>query len=228
MNQRLQELVRNYQMPKKAIEILTQSKPLLIASVTGGGKNTIIDELLKTNQFHYIVSHTTRQPRENHGVLEKNGINYWFISEDELITELEQQKFIEAKIVHEQNVYGTSIFEFERAIQYRKKPLIEIDVQGVEEMKLKAPDVLAVFLIPPSFEVWMQRLDKRNNFSKAELQTRMQTAKQEIVAALDGDFVMVVNDDLEATVECVSHLSRHQLMDDSPARRLAQELVESL
>jgi guanylate kinase len=215
-------------MPKKAIEILTQSKPLLIASVTGGGKNTIIDELLKTNQFHYIVSHTTRQPRENHGVLEKNGINYWFISEDELITELEQQKFIEAKIVHEQNVYGTSIFEFERAIQYRKKPLIEIDVQGVEEMKLKAPDVLAVFLIPPSFEVWMQRLDKRNNFSKAELQTRMQTAKQEIVAALDGDFIMIINDELKKTVEKVSILSNGNEEHDELARLLARELVKQL
>ncbi|MBP6880551.1 hypothetical protein KBC31_02900 [Candidatus Saccharibacteria bacterium] len=228
MNQRLQELVRNYQMPAKAIDILMQSKPLLIASVTGGGKNTIIDELLKTEQFHYIISHTTRQPRENHGVLEQNGVNYWFINEDYLIAELEKQNFIEAKIVHEQNVYGTSIVEFERAITLGKKPLIEIDVQGVEEMKSHVPDVLAVFLLPPSFEVWMQRLDRRNNFSEAELQTRMQTAKQEITAALDGDFTMVVNDDLKTTVDYVSQLSRHQRVDDTLARKLAQELISNL
>ncbi len=228
MNQRLIELVKNYQMPEKAKEVLAQSKPLLIASVTGGGKNTIIDELLKTNQYHYIVSHTTRQPRENHGVLEINGENYWFISEDDLIVELEEQKFIEAKIVHEQSVYGTSISEFERAITLGKIPLIEIDVQGVAEMKTQAPDVLAVFLLPPSFEVWMQRLDKRNNFSEAELQTRMQTAKKEIIAAFDGDFVMVVNDNLQATVNDVSQLASNKQKNDSNARNLAHSIIENL
>lgn len=228
MHQQLHDLVKSYQMPEKAIEILANSKPLLIASVTGGGKNTIIDELLKTNQFHYIVSHTTRQPRENHGVLEQNGVNYWFINEDDLIIELEQHNFIEAKIVHEQNVYGTSIAEFERAITLNKKPLIEIDVQGVEEMKAHAPDVLAVFLLPPSFEVWMQRLDKRNNFSEAELQTRMQTAKQEIIAALDGDFVVVVNNSLANTVEDVSQLSVSKQKEDTVARQLAQSIIDQL
>jgi guanylate kinase len=82
---RLKNQIDQYQMSTKSLEILNSTDVVMMVSITGGGKNTVIEELLKTNKFHYVVSHTTRKPRENNGQLEENGINYWFLDEQQML-----------------------------------------------------------------------------------------------------------------------------------------------
>ena len=91
-------------------------------SVTAGGRNTIIDQLLKSGDFHYIISDTTRHKRANNGVMEQDGREYWFRSEDEILADLKAGNFLEAAIIHNQHVSGISIRELKKASKRVKQP----------------------------------------------------------------------------------------------------------
>lgn len=202
----LQEQIQRYKMSDEALQLVRNTRLLLVASVVGGGKNTVINELLKNDRFHRIISHTTRAPRMNHGLTEQEGHDYHFISLDEAARMLSGQKFIEAKYVHG-NVYGTSVAEVKLAHDHDKVAVTDIDIQGVVEYLDVKPDTHAVFLLPPSADVWMQRLKHRyGNLDEhqAEITKRFQTAYKEIKHIQNDErFVLVINDDLTTTVERV-------------------------
>jgi len=224
----LKQAVDDYQMSELSQDLLAQSPIVMLVSITGGGKNTIIGELLKTNKYHYVISHTTRQPRLNNGQLEENGVNYWFISEDEMLDKLKHGDFIEAKWVHESYVYGTSIDELKTALDTGKMPLLEIDVQGVEEIQRAKPDATCIFIVPPDYETWMQRLSGRGEVVDEELNKRIITAAKELKTALaNPSFKFLVNDDLELAIK-----STEQLIDGESAtadgRNIARQLLEQI
>lgn len=202
----LKEKIQNYKMPQSALQIIRDTRLLLIASVVGGGKNTVTNELLKSGGFQKIISYTTRQPRVNHGVLEQNGHEYNFITTEEAIRLLDEGAFIEAKYVHG-NVYGTSVAEVKKAHDNNKIAVTDMDIQGVAEYLDVKPDTHAVFLLPPSVDAWLKRLESRyGNLDdhKEELSKRFKTAYDEILhIQADKRFVLIVNDDLPTTVERV-------------------------
>lgn len=194
-------------MSDSAHAVVQKTKLLLIASIAGGGKDTVVKELIKTGDFHRIVSHTTRQPRLNHGQLEVDGQEYHFIDQAAAAQLLEDQAFIEAKYVHG-NIYGTSLAEVERAFIENKVAVTDIDIQGVIEYLDVKPDTHAVFLLPPSVDTWIDRLSRRYDGDlsdhQEELQKRFQTAYEEIKhIQADERFVLIINDDLETTVKRV-------------------------
>ena len=195
-----------YHMSESSEGLIRNTPLLLIASVVGGGKDTVVKELVKSGGFHRIVSHTTRSPRTNHGVTEQNGHDYHFISVNEAEQMLDDQLFIEAKYVHG-NVYGTSVAEVAVANSEHKTAVTDIDVQGVVEYLEVKPDTHAVFLLPPSVDTWLQRLATRyGNLDdhQEELKKRFTTAYNEIMHIQnDPRFVLVINDDLDTTAERV-------------------------
>src|SRR5664279_1435267 len=97
-------ILDGYQLSPTAAQTLAQTKLVLLVAPTASGRNTIIHELLKTDQYHFVVSDTTRQPRINNGELEQNGREYWFRSEEEVLDELKRGEFLEAAIIHNQQV----------------------------------------------------------------------------------------------------------------------------
>ena len=215
-------------MSTSSQEILNNTDIVMMVSISGGGKNTIIEELLKTGKFHYVVSHTTRKPRINNGQLEKNGINYWFMDEQEMSTKLDAGEFIEAKWVHESYVYGTSIDELSKAQASGKTPLLEIEVQGVEEIMNAKPDAKAIFILPPSYDIWMSRLDSRGKVSDEDQKQRLETAKLELKTALRADyFHFLVNDGLARSVEVAKNIIASG-EDDRSGRSVAEHLLERL
>lgn len=191
-------------MTKKTRLLVENTPLLLIAGVVSAGKDTTVNELLKNNRYYNIISHTTRVPRENHGVLEENHKDYHFISLVEAERMVGNKEFIETKYVHG-NVYGTSAQELQNASDSGKTAMTDIDIEGVHEYLSVKADTHAVFLLPPSVDTWMKRLEKRYgdlSVHSEEITKRFQTAFDEITKARsDNRFILVVNDDLETTVK---------------------------
>src|SRR5690348_10605533 len=92
----------DYRISDAGKKLLRDIRLLLFVAPSATGRNTIIQELVKTGNYHFIVSDTTRQPRMNNGVLEENGREYWFRSEEEMLDEIEHGDFIETAVIHNQ------------------------------------------------------------------------------------------------------------------------------
>lgn len=200
----IEKKITSYKMSDEVAQLVRATPLLLISAPVGGGKNTVINELLNGEGFYEIVSHTTRAPRENHGTLERDGVEYHFIDLDEADRMLDAHEFIEAKYVHG-NIYGTSAQELRNAAAQAKVAVTDIDIHGVKEYLAIKPDTHAVFLLPPSVEAWLKRLERRyGNLDEHmdEVKKRFQTAHAEIKNVIEDErFVIVINDDLMTTVE---------------------------
>lgn len=191
------EVLSEYHPAGDVIKKLQNTPLILITSVTSAGKNAVIDRLVKTGKYFSLISDTTRPRRVNDGILEKNGQDYWFVTEKQFYDGLKNGRYLEAAIVHKNHLYGTSIEELEKAKSNNKVAITDIDIVGAENIKQLFSNVKAVFLLPPNFEEWMRRLNHRGKMSKWERQRRLKTAEEELYEALKKDyFVFFVNDDL--------------------------------
>lgn len=211
MDNELLDLINNYQTPQKAIDLINESRVVFLVGVSGAGKDTLLKELLKTDDYKLIVSHTTRPPRANLGVQEVDGQDYHFIGQDQAKIMLKNQEFVEAK-KYSDNIYGTSIEEIENAKNENKIAISDIEVQGVAEYRAVSDKVIPIFILPPSYEAWQERLNSRygeQKIDEEDIAKRMQTAKLELKEALEKDyFEYVVNDDLEAAIKTVDEIAK--------------------
>jgi guanylate kinase len=216
-------------MPEHAKDLIGSGEILVLCGVTAAGKNTIANYLVERGNFAHVVSHTTRQPRENHGVLEKNGEEYWFVSPEQMLDMVERKSFLEVKAIHGDTCYGTSIDSVESVVRNGKHPVMEVDVQGALELTQAVPLLRPLFILPPSYEVWMERLGSRGNISDGEKQRRLRSASMEIRTALDHPaFILTVNHEVEQTAaEIMSGLDSSSATQFNH-RKLAEELIESV
>lgn len=224
---KFQELLANYHVSKHAKSILNRTKLLLLAGVTSSGRNTVIGEILKTGDYHYITSDTTRRPRINRGNIEVNGEEYWFKTEEEMLKGLQKGEYLEAAIIHDQQVSGISIAEIERASKEQKIAITDIEVVGVANIMTVKPEAVCVFMIPPGFEEWLKRISARGHMTDIELRRRLLSAVKEIEAALSGDhFVIVVNDDFHQTSKVIENIL-NEIPDQEVSRKVAEVLLTS-
>jgi len=167
----------------------------VIASPSGGGKNTIINRLRQARpEIEYSTSVTTR-PR---GQGEKDGSPYYFVSSQRFREMISGGELVEYETVHG-FYYGTPHGAIDRVISGGKSMALDLDVKGalhVKEMYLQAT---LIFLVPPSLEVLRERLLKRKRESQATIEARLEAAEKEIAQSEEFDYV-VMNDDLEQTV----------------------------
>ncbi len=223
-----QKILAHYRVSEASKRILDQTQLVVMAAATSSGRNTIIRELKKTGEYHFIVSDTTRNPRLNDGVLERDGVTYWFRSEEEVLRDLEEGEFLEASIIHNQQVSGVSIRELERAKDEGKIAISDIEIVGVNNIIKAKPNMLAIFLLPPNFEEWQRRIVGRGSLPKDEVRRRLESAHKEFAAALKHDYYkFIVNDKLSEAVERVHQLARFgQYMPEEQAR--GRQLAEKL
>lgn len=229
MNTSLASLIHHYQPSKETIHLVDATPLLLVVGVTGAGKDTIISALKERADFHRIISHTTRPPRQNFGIMEVHDEHYHFISHDEAESMVKAHEFVEVKYVHG-NVYGTSVAEFQKIVDKQQIAMTDIDIQGVKEYLAIKPDTHAIFLLPPSAREWEQRLIKRYgdlNKQKGEITKRLITARYELNDAMrDERFVVVVNDELERTIQRVLGVAKKEVDHTSDmAQSIADELL---
>ncbi len=224
LHHQLIEAVRGYKMPASATELLVQYKPLIISGVTAAGKDTILSYIESSSQWRHSVTHTTRSPRAG----EVDGINYWFVNEESMLELLKNQSMIEAQTIHGNTVYGTSLKAYRDVLSQGHKPLLRIDIQGIKELTNHIPDLRATFILPPSFEEWMQRIERRGRMSHIEKIQRLRSAQTEIKEALlSRHFIFIVNKDVPtAASEIINSVT------DGPTqhhnRELANRLIDSI
>ena len=224
-------ILKNYQMSKQSVDILNNSKFVMLSAISSSGRNTIIRELLKSDDFYFIVSDTTRAKRMNDGVMEQDGVEYWFRSEEEFLSDLENGKYIEAAIIHNQQVSGVSIRELSIAQEKSKKAVTDIDVQGVHNIMQHSSVAVPIFVIPPSYEAWMERWMKRGEMTDKEYDNRITSAKQELSMALNEDYYhFLINDNLSEAVKGVRQIAEGIVSDkhDQRGRKIAEGILQRL
>lgn len=166
---------------------------VVISAPSGTGKTTLNKKLLSEfEDLEMSVSYTTRKKRPN----ELEGRDYYFVSEADFKNKIAAGDMIEWAEVFG-CFYGTSQSELDRIQASKKSPILEIDVQGWEQVKNKVNSVVSVFILPPSFQTLWQRLEGRATDSAQSRWRRILTAKNEIERAGSyGNFV--INDDFSS------------------------------
>lgn len=226
------KILQNYKLSPEAHKVLLDTDLVLLIGPTSAGRNTIINELVKTGRYHYLVSDTTRPKRYNNGAIEQDGVEYWFRPEEDILSDLKAGLFLEAAIIHNQQVSGMSIRELKKAWETRKIAVSEVQPDGAESIWNLKPDAKFVFVLPPSFKVWMQRLRDRGAMSEEEVRKRLESALTEIGSALERPYYkLVVNDEFHACTRVIDAFfakGRLNADDEQHARGHATNLISDV
>jgi guanylate kinase len=146
----------------------------------------------------YSVSATTRPIRRG----ERNGVDYYFIPEQEFQRGIERGAFLEWAL-YGGHLYGTLEDEVDRVLREQKHVVLDIEVQGARQIQQRRRDVVSIFVLPPSAEVLLQRLRKREREDDAQIHQRLLRAVEELRETTAYDYV-VINDELERAVADIS------------------------
>jgi guanylate kinase len=170
------------------------SKIIVITAPSGAGKTSITRHLMDTfPQLSFSISAATRQARE----AEKDGTDYYFMSEDAFKQKIQHNEFVEWEMVYEGKYYGTLKSEMERIWSLDKIPVLDIDVQGAIHVQQQYPQSsLTIFIEPPSVAELKKRLQSRGTETEETLAARVNKASYEI-SFKDQFNELIVNDDLE-------------------------------
>ncbi|KAM3145733.1 hypothetical protein pb186bvf_002028 [Paramecium bursaria] len=194
---------------------LLTSKPLVISGPSGVGKGTLLQRLLKDypNTFGFSVSYTTRAPRPG----EVQGVNYFFVSKEEFLKEMEKSAFLESGDVHG-NFYGTHKAQVNKIMKEGKICLLEIDVGGAAKVNQQMPDLCNFLFISTTDPKQIEdRLRKRGTETEEVIQKRLNNAIGEKQRAADlGIYTTIYNDEFEPSyaklVEYLAKLYPNQKM----------------
>jgi|AntRauTorcE11897_2_1112592.scaffolds.fasta_scaffold00393_7 guanylate kinase len=223
-----QQLLADYHVSSQAKETLHNTRLVLLAAPTSSGRNTIIHQLLTSGEYYFVVSDTTRKPRINNGVKEQDSVEYWFRSEDAMLQDIKKGLFLEAAVIHNQQVSGISIRELEKAKDSNKVAITDIEIVGVDSVLAVKPDTTVFFVIPPSFDEWHDRLAQRGKMHDNELKRRMQSACEEFRHALENDhYTYVINDELASAVERIQQVVFSGYQEPN-YQHAARQVVEQL
>ena len=180
-----------------------------LSGPSGVGKDTIIDvmrrheaETGRTDDRHYVVTVTTRAPREG----EVDGVDYHFVSREEFLRIRAERGFLEANEVHG-NWYGSPRDQVRAALASGRDVILKIDVQGAQIVKEQVSEALLIFVIPPSLETLFARLRARATESVDELELRQRNAAIELARQDDYDHVVVnETDQVERTAKRIERI----------------------
>ncbi len=181
------------------MKIQLQGIPIVISAPSGAGKTTICK--LMSQRFKEVVtsiSATTRQIRND----EKNGVNYFFLSEKEFRKRINEGRFIEWAKVHN-HFYGTPKKKFQETLKKGKNIIMDIDVQGGINIKKLYPDGIYIFLLTKKVEVLKRRLVHRKTDTKKSISERMRNARKELQHIHKFDY-LVINNTIENTLDTIS------------------------
>lgn len=168
----------------------------VFSAPSGAGKTTLVTALLKqTADIGVSVSHTTRAPREG----EVNGVAYNFVQQDEFKALIEDNAFLEHAQVFD-NFYGTSQIWVEQELQAGRDVILEIDWQGAQQIRQQMPDMISVFILPPSRDELLKRLTGRGTDAQDVIDRRMQDAVSEMSHYGEFDY-LIINDDFDTALE---------------------------
>lgn len=163
----------------------------VITGTSGCGKTSLVRLVLgNLKDVQFAVSHTTRKMRSS----EEEGRDYYFVSDSEFKQIIKEEKFVEWATVHD-NYYGTSRREIEKKGALGDL-LLDIDVQGAQQVKSRIKKAVFIFILPPSFQELQRRIKGRGQDDADSIQTRLDVACKEIRAYPEFDYI-IINDQLD-------------------------------
>jgi guanylate kinase len=181
----------------------------IVSAPSGAGKTSLVSNLLGTDRFvKKSVSYTTRTMRPG----EDNGAHYHFVAADEFARMKARGEFLEHAHVHG-NEYGTSRRNVERECAAGYDVLLEIDWQGAAQIRQVKPDVVSIFVLPPSIRDLEERLRRRAQDSDETIARRVAAARGEIAHVSEFDYV-IINDDFDRAAQdliSIVRAERHRL-----------------
>ncbi len=195
---------------------------IIISSPSGGGKGTLIKEILpRVSDIGYSVSYTTRAMREG----EVDGRDYHFVTREEFDRRIADGEFLEHAEVHG-NCYGTSMDQVRNETEAGRDVILEIDVQGAEIVMQRFPDALSIFILPPSFEVLRERLAARGTESPESLALRLRNSWGEVEKFGLFKYV-VINDEVESAARALETVILAERMRSIRQKARVQDILDS-
>ncbi len=171
---------------------------MLISAPSGGGKTTICRAVLKRNKRAILSVSATTRPRAPG---EREGIDYFFVSEEVFRRRIEEGTFVEWADVHG-HLYGTLSDTVQAAIDQGRILILDIDIEGAEQVRAVFPDSVSIFIAPPSLRVLEERLRARGRDTREAIENRLLRVVREMEEIVRYDYV-VINDDFERAVNQV-------------------------
>lgn len=195
----------------------------VVAAPSGAGKSSLVKALLELDS-HVLpsISHTTRPPRGQ----EKNGREYFFVSNEEFDKMVVAGAFVEWANVHGSR-YGTSKKMIEERIAQGVDVILEIDCQGATQIKRIFSNAVSVFVLPPSWEELRSRLERRGEDSADTIELRLQNAAEELQQAKEFDFV-IINELFERALFDLKAIVHAQRLKYSAQRRARADTFKAL
>lgn len=186
---------------------MSRSKLIVVSAPSGGGKTSIVKEILKRHpEFEFSVSGTTRPKRAN----EVEGVDYFFLSKKEFERLIQNNELAEYELIYG-NYYGTLKREIDRTIRSNKTMLFDVDVKGGLSIKrLYGENAVLIFIEPPSIAVLEHRLRNRKTEDEETFQKRMERVALELEMGTQFDF-RVVNDSLPRAIDEVDTIIQKQI-----------------
>ncbi|MBW2203893.1 MAG: guanylate kinase [Deltaproteobacteria bacterium] len=168
----------------------------IISAPSGAGKSTILTAVKKrVSGLGYSISHTTRKPRGD----ERNGVDYHFVDDRTFTKMINEGAFVEWAKVYD-NFYGTSSSNLQDQTSSGLDVLMDVDIQGGQNIKDRFPDSVLIFLLPPSLEELERRLRERGTDNEPVIRARMESAADDIKNCTWYDYI-IVNDKLEKAID---------------------------
>jgi guanylate kinase len=194
----------------------------VVSAPSGTGKTTVVERLVQcVPDLSMSRSYTSRPARAG----EADGVDYNFITRARFEEMVAADLFLEWAEVFG-NLYGTCATDAEQELDAGRDLVLVIDVQGARQVRRRYPEAVGVFVLPPSYAVLEQRLRGRSADTEAAMQRRLQTAREEVAAFTEYDYV-VVNDELDACVDRVRAIVLAERSRLRSARSVAEAIVAS-
>lgn len=193
---------------------------VVVSAPSGAGKSTILRRVLAgMEHLRFSVSHTTRPPRPG----ETDGVEYHFVARERFEELVDAGQLLESAEVHD-NLYGTAYEEYRRAEREGVDLLLDLDVQGAAQVRMKFRDAVCLFLLPPSYAALEARIRGRGQDDEETIRRRLDGAWREVNLYKDYDYA-VVNADLDACVDDVKCVIRAARLRTSRMRGRAGAIL---
>jgi guanylate kinase len=225
------KLSLNYEPAASVIKQFSKTKYSPLIGIASSGRDTIMNnlKLRYPNYFYDLITTTTRNPRINNGILEQNGREYFFISEQEFHDKIKNCYMLEWAVIHNQQLSGLDYETFGNAPK-NKYIINDIEVSGALNLISYSNIIKPIFIVPPSFKTWDERLKARGVLNEEELKNRIISARNEITLALkEPKFHFVINDDLNrVSDEIFNYIDRNIILDQSKPKTVAMKILSNL
>ena len=184
---------------------MRKGKTFIICGPSGVGKGTVVARLLASNPtLYFSVSATTRPPRAG----EVDGVHYHFLTKEKFREWIDADEFLEyAQFVG--NFYGTPRRYVDRAMDQGRDVLLDIEIQGAEQVHAKRPEAVRIYVAPPSWAELERRLIGRGTEDMEKLRSRLERGRQEFAVAKDFDY-FVINDTVNRAVDDLLAIMRSE------------------